>query len=56
MSVKALDDCEMPTKSVIKATVNNPYPWPGPKDHQNITDNISLWDHVCHYKISKRQG
>ena len=40
MSVKALDDCEMPTKSVIKATVNNPYPWPGPKDHQNITDKF----------------
>ena len=35
MSVKDLDDCEMPTRSVIKATVNIPYPWPGPKDQQN---------------------
>ena len=40
MSVKGLDDCEMPTRSVIKATVNNSYPWPGPKDYQNKADKF----------------
>ena len=39
-SVEGLDDCEMPTKSVIKATANNRYPWPGPKDQQNKTDKL----------------
>ena len=28
----------MPTGSVIKATVNNPYPWPNPRDEQNKAD------------------
>ena len=32
MSVEGLDDCEMPAKSVIKAKVNNCYPWRGPED------------------------
>ena len=40
MSVKSLDDCEMPTRSVIKATINNSYPWPGPKDYQNKADKF----------------
>ena len=45
MSVRGLDDCEMPTRSAIKETVKNPYPWPGPKDQQNKTDlHLALCD------------
>ena len=36
--LNGLNDCEMPTRSVINVTVNNPYPCPGPKDQQNKTD------------------
>lgn len=38
MSVKGLDDCEISTRSAIKAVLNNPYPWPGPRDQQNKAD------------------
>ena len=40
MSVEELDTQEMPERDDIKAMVSNPYPWPGPKDHQNKTDKF----------------
>ena len=35
ISVKDLDNREMPSRNDIEATVSNPYPLPGPKDQQN---------------------
>ena len=40
MSVKGIDAQEMPQRDDIKATVNQPYPWPGPRNHQNETDKF----------------
>ena len=40
ISVEGLDTQEMPQRDDIKAMVSNPYPWPGPKDHQNKTDKF----------------
>ena len=38
--VTGLDKCEMPTRNDIQPTVNQPWPWPGPKDYQNKTDKF----------------
>ena len=40
MSVEDDNTQEMPQRDDIKAMVSNPYPWPGPKDQQNKTDEF----------------
>ena len=40
MSVEELDIQETPQRDDIKAMVSNPYPWRGPKGHQNKTDKF----------------
>ena len=42
MSVKGLDDCEMPTRSTFEPTQNTTLGWSGPKDQQNKTDHLHL--------------
>ena len=48
MSLRGLDDCEIPTRSAVKETVKNPYPWSGPKDQQNKTDlHLALYNFIA---------
>ena len=54
ISVEGLDIQEMPQRDDIKAMVSNPYPWPGPKDHQNKTDKF-LSSFGVRYVIEKSQ-
>ena len=38
MHEDGLDQCEICAKNDFDPTVNNLYPWPGPKAQQNKTD------------------
>ena len=43
-----LDQCEICARNDFDPTVNNLYPWPGPKDQQKHDKHFlfSLWFHV----------
>ena len=58
MSVKGLDTQEIPQRNNIRAMVNQPYPWPRPKDEQNKTDKLLLVFGVMHVivKFKKDKG
>ena len=56
MSVKGLDTQEIPQRNNIRAMVNQPYPWPRPKDEQNKTDKLlSVFD-VMHVIVKFKKG
>ena len=55
MSVKGLDAQEMPQRDDIKVIVSNPYPLPGPKDHQNKTDKFLSFFGVMYVIVNSKK-
>ena len=56
MSIEELDTQEMLERDDIKAMVSNPYPWPGPKDHQNKTDKFLSLLGVMHVIVKSKKN
>ena len=55
MSVEVLDTQEMSRRDDIKAIVSNPYPWSGPKDHQNKKDKFLSVFEVMYVIVKSRK-
>ena len=56
MSVEGLDAQEMPQRDDIKVMVSNPYPWLGPKDHQNKTDKFFSFFGVLYVIVNSKKN